>query len=280
MTNLNPRFIVLEDSIPYDWDDYGLWGAVLYEIATNKVFTTKYGHGDDMKERSESVELSEAIENGIISVETLLKGVLDNFPLRIDEALESAARCASLDSPVAIPVTVTRGRKFKGDGYLIYAVAEPVRYGLGAYRGEKNYHPVIVNPSDLSINKVNSFGYLEYNIDRDAVRENIYNNIGHNVTIIQKLAHWWAYNMSYSACDTDNANALSKKITLRGLCFDIPEVVTEAIEKETARIVAENEAKMNEKLPPIIEWVKNNTDKTTEAEILELAKHIYHKYNK
>ena len=40
---------------------------------------------------------------------------------------------------------------------------------------------------------------------------------------------------------------------------------------------AKQEAFKASKMPGIIEWVKNNTDKTTEEEILKLAEHIFNK---
>lgn len=38
------RYIILEDGIMYDNDDYGLFGAVLYDVVNKKIVVTKYGH--------------------------------------------------------------------------------------------------------------------------------------------------------------------------------------------------------------------------------------------
>lgn len=50
---INPMYILLEDKVCYDWDDYGVWGAVLFDLSTKKVVTEKYGHGCDLSCRKE-----------------------------------------------------------------------------------------------------------------------------------------------------------------------------------------------------------------------------------
>ena len=47
------------------------------------------------------------------------------------------------------------------------------------------------------------------------------------------------------------------------------------VEKEE-RLLKEKEFKES-KMPGIIEWVKNNTDKKTEEDIMALAEHIFNK---
>ena len=59
---------------------------------------------------------------------------------------------------------------------------------------------------------------------------------------------------------------------------------TNHIDTTTAIDVVEEAAKKKynnfreKKLPGIITWVRNNTDKTDEGEILELAEHIFKKH--
>ena len=130
------RYIILEDGIMYDNDDYGLFGAVLYDVVNKKIVVTKYGHGGDMKERSSSIDLKDIQDNKKEIMEEMISVMLDETPITQDYVLENIALCASEKNPTAIPVNVVRGRKFKGFGYLIYGVYCISRFGKRTRRAD------------------------------------------------------------------------------------------------------------------------------------------------
>lgn len=281
MVNNSFRYIILEDNINYDNDDYGVWGAVLYDTIEKKICTTAYGHGTDMKERSNSIELCNVsldIKQSLI--EEMIYLMLDETPVVSDSVLENIARCSSEDNPTAIPVNVVRGRKFKGTGYLIYSISTSLSFGTFTKTFTK---PAILDPTTGIIHIINSFGYIEYDDEfRNNFKNLVVKGLKMNEATVYSLAHLWAYKMSYSYCDTINYNSKVKSLGKIGAKYiDIPEIVKLSINANIAKRELENtiarETLKKEKMPAIIEWVKNNTDKKTDEDIKKLAEHIFNK---
>ena len=270
MVNNSFRYIILEDNINYDNDDYGVWGAVLYDTVEKKICTTTYGHGTDMKERRNSIELCNVsldIKQSLI--EEMISLMIDETPVASDSVLENIARCSSEDNPTAIPVNVVRGRKFKGAGYLIYSISTSLSFGFGTFT--KTFtKPAILDPTT----GINEF--------RNKFKNLVVKGLKMNEATVYSLAHLWAYKMSYSHCDTINYNSKVKSLGNTGAKYiDIPEIVKLSINANIAKRELENaiarEALKKEKMPAIIEWVKNNTDKKTDEDIKNLAEHIFNK---
>ena len=281
MVNNSFRYIILEDNINYDNDDYGVWGAVLYDTIEKKIRTTTYGHGTDMKERSNSIELCNVsldIKQSLI--EEMIYLMLDETPVVSDSVLENIARCSSEDNPTAIPVNVVRGRKFKGAGYLIYSISTSLSFGTFTKTFTK---PAILDPTTGIIHIINSFEYIEYDNEfRNNFKNLVVKGLKMNEATVYSLAHLWAYKMSYSYCDKINYNSKVKSLGNTGAKYiDIPEIVKLSINANIAKREFENkiarEALKKEKMPAIIEWVKNNTDKKTDEDIKKLAEHIFNK---
>ena len=275
------RYIILEDEINYDNDDYGVWGAVLYDTIEKKICTTTYGHGTGMKERSNSIELCNVsldIKQSLI--EEMISLMVDETPVASDSILENIARCSSEDNPTAIPVNVVRGRKFKGAGYLIYSISTSLSFGTSIKTFTK---PAILDPTTGMIHIINSFEYIEYDDEfRNNFKNLVVKGLKMNEATVYSLAHLWAYKMSYSYCDTINYNSKVKSLGNTGAKYiDIPEIVKLSINANIAKRELENaiarEALKKEKMPAIIEWVKNNTDKKTDEDIKKLAEHIFNK---
>ena len=275
------RYIILEDEITYDNDDYGVWGAVLYDTIEKKICTTTYGHGTDMKERSNSIELCNVsldIKQGLI--EEMISLMLDETPVASDLVLENIARCSSEDNPTAIPVNVVRGRKFKGAGYLIYSISTSLSFGTFIKTFTK---PAIFDPTTGMIHIINSFEYIEYDNEfRNNFKNLVLKGLKMDEATVYSLAHLWAYEMSYSHCDKINYNSKVKSLGKIGAKYiNIPEIVKLSINANIAKRELENaiarEALKKEKMPAIIEWVKNNTDKKTDEDIKNLAEHIFNK---
>lgn len=270
------RYIIIEDDIMYDNDDYGVYGAVLYDTVDKKIVTTKYGHGVDMEERSSSVDLGDIQKNKKEIMEQMISVMLNETPVVSDSVLENIALCSSEENPTAIPVNVVRGRKFKGFGYLVYAVSYMSRFG-------NVVKPVIIDPATGDIHLVNSFGYLEYDDEFcNSFKNLIVERLDVNESTVYSLGHLWAYEMSYSSCDSVNYRNRVKSLGNTGAKgIKIPEIVKLAINANIAKRELANslkrEALKKEKMPAIIEWVKNNTDKKTEEDIMNLAEHIFNK---
>lgn len=285
MVNNSFRYIILEDNINYDNDDYGVWGAVLYDTIEKKIRTTAYGHGTGMKERSNSIELCNVsldIKQSLI--EEMISLMIDETPVASDLILESIARCSSEDNPTAIPVNVVRGRKFKGAGYLIYSISTSLSFGFGFGKYTKTFtKPAIFDPTTGMIHIINSFEYIEYDNEfRNNFKNLVLKGLKMNEATVYSLAHLWAYKMSYSHCDKINYNSKVKSLGKIGAKYiNIPEIVKLSINANIAKRELENtiarEALKKEKMPAIIEWVKNNTDKKTDEDIKKLAEHIFNK---
>lgn len=277
------RYIILEDEINYDNDDYGVWGAVLYDTIEKKICTTTYGHGTGMKERSNSIELCNVsldIKQSLI--EEMISLMVDKTPVASDSILENIARCSSEDNPTAIPVNVVRGRKFKGAGYLIYSISTSLSFGFGTFT--KTFtKPAILDPTTGMIHIINSFEYIEYDDEfRNNFKNLVVKGLKMNEATVYSLAHLWAYEMSYSHCDKINYNSKVESLGKIGAKYiNIPEIVKLSINANIAKRELENaiarEALKKEKMPAIIEWVKNNTDKKTDEDIKNLAEHIFNK---
>ena len=125
----------------------------------------------------------------------------------------------------------------------------------------------------------NSMSYLEYDTDFiTSFNEAIKQNIQHTINEVYSLAHAWAYRMSYSACDTDNYNALIKKYSSLGfvVCKNISSELENAINNYKDDELRKLNERKEQELPKIIEWVKNNTEKQGD-DILKLAEHIWNK---
>ena len=234
-----------------------------------------------MKERSNSIELCNVsldIKQSLI--EEMIYLMLDETPVVSDSVLENIARCSSEDNPTAIPVNVVRGRKFKGAGYLIYSISTSLSFGTFTKTFTK---PVILDPTTGMIHIINSFEYIEYDDEfRNNFKNLVVKGLKMNEATVYSLAHLWAYKMSYSHCDTINYNSKVKSLGKIGAKYiNIPEIVKISINANIAKRELENtiarEALKKEKMPAIIEWVKNNTDKKTDEDIKKLAEHIFNK---
>lgn len=281
------KFIILEDRIPYDWDDYDLWGCVLYDIENNKIITNQYGHGVDLNCRINSIELNDAIENNIVEISTIIDALVNSIHFSLPD-LDTFSSKFSIENPLTIPVNVVKGRKFKGNGFLTYSIKKiaynPYRF-KSRYYGSKTdytYCPVIYDAKTNTFNVVNSFNYLEF--DKKWVEEimkNIRTCIDNTVSEIRSLAHIFAYDMSYSACDSRNKKYVINEYALRPLkkmkqnVDVLNAVINYKKEQDEKNAKIESEFKQK-KMVQLIEWVKNNTDKQGD-EIVKLAEHIYNK---
>ena len=287
---INPRYVMLEDRICYDWDDYEVWGCVMFDLVENKIVTSGYGHGTDLSVRKETIDLKSALDAGLVNESTIIDNIINDFGFSFAK-VDWGRVCAnySMEKPLDIPVKIVRGRKGKGvSGRLIYTIRVPQRYGWGAYHNCYDEKAVVLNPETGEFITVNDVYYLEF--DPKFIEE--YNNaiplnIARDIKTLRSLAHIYAYRMSYSACDKDNYRLTIEdfsrsgfEIVKRGM-DNVSEIVRVSIanhlEAERIKQEAAEKAFKEEKMKDLIQWVIEKTDKQGD-EIQELAERIYQKH--
>ena len=109
------KFVILEDMIPYDFEDCDKWGAVLFDIENKQIITSKYGHGVDMNERKNSVELDYAIEHNLVSIEEMIDIMINTLHINKIPDIEQYAANHSMENPICIHVKEVRERKNKSE---------------------------------------------------------------------------------------------------------------------------------------------------------------------
>jgi hypothetical protein len=275
------RYVLLEDNIPYDWDDYDLWGAVLYDCVEKEIITKAYGHGTDLSCRAECCSLDMAVSLGLTTEDEIKEYIISNYRLSFEKFDIVDFACYHNESnPISIPVTIVGGRKGKGkQGTLIYGEKKRNYYGWGRYHEIYDEYAYILVENEVI--KINSFDYLKYDTDFVArYNEQLKNDIRAKAKV-SGLAHLYAYGMSYSACDTRKEKySISDYSGYAKELFKATDEIKTAISiyrAEQNRIAQEKrEALKKEVLPNIIVWVKENTDKQGD-DILKLAEHIFNK---
>ena len=284
MTHQYFRYIILKDGICYDNDDYELFGAVLFDVVDNKIVSTKYGHGVDMIERNESINIDEAINENLINIADIISVIINDLKIGfagIDLTIFGTQH--NLDNPTNIPVKIIGGRKSKGiEGRLIYVKKIPCRYGWGVYHNCYDYHPVIANLETDELIEINSVDYITvptwFIIDYN---KNLINNIGNTISTLKSLAHIYAYKMSYSRFDSQRyREEINKYSSIALSLFNPSDDITNIIKKHTLGVEIEKKIKVDllkdKHMSNIIEWVKKNTNKKGD-DILKLAEHIFNK---
>jgi len=238
----------------------------------------------------EHIYIDEAWKNGVVNAEKLYKVVLENrlnsiknfkFDLRYTCKFEDLVE-------LGLRVNVTGGRKWKGVGFLVGIYQKSYQWDIKLWRSDNDYgtsttrYAKILDPVTGNIYSVTA-GYVKF-IDMDKFVEE-YKNV-----MIERLNNTTVENLTvgnnkfnYSPVSGDNHSVacgieynnesfiewLKKNHSNK---FDLS--IYHDIEQE--KIDAKNVAFKESKMPELIEWVKNNTDKTGD-EITKLAEHIYNK---
>ena len=185
-------------------------------------------------------------------------------------------------------VEVTRGRKWKGTGFLIGTFTTSYQWGAKLWHSNNDYgtsttrHAKIYDPVTNRIETVTA-NYVKFldidNIVEQHKKEMIAIAEATTVDDFTIGKNGTSYS-PYSGDSNDtkmtiNCEIISfmKYLESKGNKFNLDNAY-DVIEEEKK---AKQEAFKASKMPAIIEWVKNNTDKTTEEEILKLAEHIFNK---
>lgn len=283
-------FVLLEDKICYDNDDYCVWGATLYNVRNNEIETYKYGHGGDLFCREDCVEYSNVI-NEYPELDLAIRKALVykwfNSAKFIGEKLVYNLKDTKDD--LNIPCTVVRGRKANGKcGYILYKEERingylAKRYGRGYANANSSEIGFVYIPEDNAVYEIN-INYLEIDYDNafnktaQVIKDNIINN---PIISTLSLAHLEAYAMSYSHIDYNNLN---NKITsmiqdnYKAPDVNIPSNVRFVdAEKREAKLKAKQQKIYEEKLHNIIAWAK--TIGKTPEEIKLIINRTMKKYN-
>ncbi|MBQ3414847.1 MAG: hypothetical protein IJH39_05775 [Clostridia bacterium] len=245
----------------FEKDEWGTWAAFphydLYEMPLD--FGVAWENGLIDKEAYLAYQQSSALQ--ILSNTKFDKNVAKDYKLR---------------------VSINGGRKFKGEGYLVDVEESSYRYATPMFRNHSDNFgisitetAVIWNPIDNTLNRAN-LKYVNY-MDSEEIMEK-YTFWAKKVIMdstVNDIKSNNQYNLGSYILNIDYSFA-----KFMGEVWapehQIGDVISTAYDPEAeARKKKESEFRTS-KMPGIIEWVKNNTDKQGE-EIIKLAIHIYNK---
>lgn len=240
--------------------------------------------------RFECQTLEEADKKGLVDHEKLFSfkksGMLNTFEEFTFENIwgDTFAKIA----PLGLRVEVKRGRKWKGIGYLIDTFTTSYQWAVKKWRSDNDYgvsttrHAKIYDPTTNRIETVNA-SYVEF-LDLDSIVEQYKKEM---IAIVEATTvddfSIGKNGTSYSPYSGDSNNtpmtikcdtvSFIEYLKSKGNSFNLVNAYDVVEEEKKAKLLAFKETKM----PGIIEWVKNNTDKETEEDIMELAEHIFNK---
>ena len=258
------NYIVLEDGICYDNDDYDVYGAVLFDLNTREILTVKYGHGVDMPQRNESKELDLAIACGLITEEELKQVLVGNpkfNPIMLDDI--------AADKRLNIPCKVSNRCKYvKGDAILLKFIRQKDSYSRGGYiKVALVYSPSQNTLATIGMNSINISDEVWANINRK-VKERMVDelSLGH-------LIHQYAYKMSYYSSDWRTF----QQTQYQHLCLAFPYAPSPDI--SSARF-PQMDRKKDAKMEELMVWANMRLPKGSPEEVEALATRTFNKYYK
>lgn len=265
---METKYIILEDDICYDNDDFYVWGAVLYDINEKKIFTTSYGHGDDLKERPESVTYKEAVASGLITESDIKVACIGKSSTIHSYSYFDFPTNKSLNIPCRVP---NRCRYVKGDAILLSITIEQDYYG-DHYRMAHVYSPSQNMIADVEAHRI------EFSEDTfNKLSEKVYEFM--NNESVYSLVHDYAYRMSYAACDSKTLRYKFEKRLSDAFPFnDTPDITSASYPQQEARD-AKKASKKEAKMIELREWAKSKIgDDATAEQIEELALKVWNRY--
>ena len=250
-----------EDSKEFFEDEWGTWAAFphydLYEMPID--FGTAWEEG--LIDKDAYLEYQKKVNLDYIENVEFDGSIAENFNLR---------------------VKIEKGRKWKGEGYLVDVTSSSYRFATPMFRNhrddygiETTYTAVIWDPITNTINRANR-KYVEF-IDQELILESYKSwakdRIEH--ARIMDIKHNGNYNRGSFIIDIDYSwNTFFAEVWAPA--HNIGDVISSAYDPEMEEKKKKESEFRASKMPGIIEWVKNNTDKKGE-EIITLALHIYNK---
>lgn len=241
----------------------------------------------------ECTTLKEAFDNGLVNLDILFKWKIATEMSLINRFNVDPFRFFDDMIKFGMRVEVKRGRKWKGIGFLVGQFSTCYTWDTprwtSRYYGDNGYGRTITNyakifdPTTNTIYSINR-SYCNF-LDLDKFVEE------YKEYVINELNSMTPENLEVGArsgYSPYSGDSFGTPITFNKPIKSFMEFMTEKhtnhIDTTTAIDVVEEAAKKKyndfreKKLPGIITWVRNNTDKTDEGEILELAEHIFKKH--
>lgn len=208
-------------------------------------------------------------EDNIITFDNAKEAGLVNMQLFTDFMVKNA--CESIDRmsvnnviddiiPTYPRIKVEAGRKWKGNGYLVEKIIEESSFGTRVFAK-------VLSTEDFQIHYCN-YAYVQY-VDAD-VYLNEYKTYAKD--FVKNHASVALANDKFAA-GLDSFKEWVKNNKTNNIGYLVA-TAPDAEQEEKNRKLA---AKRAENFQNIVEWVKNNTDKTEENDIMELALRIVNK---
>ena len=235
----------------------------------------------------------EGIELGLVDMEKVFALNKKRFETMIENNAKEIFSTNSINNNRFYPrVRVSEGRKWKGEGYLIDTTTNVYHFGPSygkGYNTSTSTTARILSLEDFQIHYCNA-NYLEF-IDSENITKmykewagNIVNRMFRSVddteyyfnretltwTLLPEFENVFDISIEkFFEQHDDMVNHISKLNTIINNAYDASEVERKA----------QYSQKLAEQLHNVIEWVKTNTNKTSEDDVLELALHILNKRN-
>lgn len=271
--NNNIQYINLESKIPYDWDDYGVFADILYNIKENKVIVDYYGHGSEClsnKDNSINFKDVEKLTN-ILNIDLLkiANAVLDNLEI-------SKLGINYLDlfdrNDIFLPCKVIRGKNKTNDGILLkcfetkdYQISKFNKQKAVVYFADKN-EIIEVAPNYIDLTQNEKYNVIWRN-----------NMINYTIENLLEIVHLIAYKISYAAIDTQNYRNGIFKLLYNNRIKHTIDITNISYPKENERKNKRNEFK-NKKMNDLKNWADNKFPDKTENEKLEICENVFKKY--
>lgn len=242
----------------------------------------------------ECLKFEEAWDNNLVDKERLYKIILErDINFKKNFTYDPWYNHIETVCTWCLRVKVSRGRKWKGTGYLVSTFTKKFQWGVKLWRSDNDYgtsttrYAKIYDPSTNRIETVNA-NYIEF-LDlnkfieeyRDLYIEALNNSTVNDLCVGKAGSNYSPYSgdhygtpMHIQLIHMESFEAWMMKNHANK--FDLS-IAYDEVEEEAKKKAEEFKAS---KMPGIIEWVKTNTDKKTEEEINTLAEHIFNKrYN-
>ena len=265
--------MVLENSISYDWDDYGVAADILYHVDEKKILVDFYGHGSQpITNKDNSIKYSDLAKNNTLNIDfkDIANALIENLKL-IDYGLSCLDFPDKIDN-IFFPCKVIRGKYKTNDGILLKLFV-PNDYKNSRFNKQK----AVVFFSDR--NEIMEVSPSYVNLEQSEKYNVLWRNNILNYTLENMLdvAHLIAYRISYSACDTTNYRNGIRKILYQNRIQYTIDINNINYPKQKEREQKFNDFK-TKKMNDLKIWADEKFPDKTENEKLEICKHTFLKY--
>lgn len=237
--------------------------------------------------------IKEGFELGLIDMEKVFDLNKKRFETMIEDNAKKIFSSNSIADNCFYPkVRVTRGRKWRGAGYLIDMETNVYHFGPTYGKGYNTSSTTtarILSLEDFQIHYCNA-DYLEF-VDVEKITEIYKTWAGNIVYMLFTDLHNAKYYFNTESLtwkllpgledqfDFSVDNFFERHIDMRTHISRMNSITVNAYDAKEFERKAQYSQRLAEQLPNVIEWVKTNTDKTSQDDVLELALHILNKRN-